>query len=237
MCKIIFILLLIANVSFAQDDLSFWQQVKNDFTLPLTASSDFLLTGVAITGGLVLTRDQTVDPLQAETSEEKPMGRYSKFGDMSGQMYPCIFYVAGMQTYSYFASDSTAHDYAALMVKSTLYSSIVTGILKTAIREPRPDNPNELTSFPSAHATRAFAFASTIYSLHGWAWGVPAYTIATAVAYSRMNDNRHYLHDVVAGAIIGMSYGLSLTEQYQNEKKLMVMPTNDGISVNLNWRF
>ena len=34
--------------------------------------------------------------------------------------------------------------------------------------------------------------------------------LAGTVALSRMNDNKHYLHDVVAGATIGTAYGLGI---------------------------
>ena len=51
---------------------------------------------------------------------------------------------------------------------------------------------------------------------HEWYWGVGAYTMATIVAVSRMNDNAHYLHDVVFGSTIGLTYGLALYYQSQN---------------------
>ena len=47
--------------------------------------------------------------------------------------------------------------------------------------------------------------------------GCRAYTMATIVAISRMNDNAHYLHDVVFGSTIGLTYGLSLYYQSQNK--------------------
>jgi hypothetical protein len=39
-----------------------------------------------------------------------------------------------------------------------------------------------------------------------------AYSLAGFVAYSRMNDNQHWLHDVLAGATIGTSYGVGISE-------------------------
>lgn len=85
------------------------------------------------------------------------------------------------------------------------------------------------------HSTTAFAFASTVASLHSWYWGVGAYSLAAAVAFSRINDNRHYIHNVVAGATIGISYGLSITELYKKTKEypqteFLVLATSDGLS-------
>ena len=59
-------------------------------------------------------------------------------------------------------------------------------------------------SFPSGHATTAFALASGLSTEVGGGW-VPwvAYPLATLTAWSRVHDNQHWLSDVVAGAFIG----------------------------------
>jgi membrane-associated phospholipid phosphatase len=45
----------------------------------------------------------------------------------------------------------------------------------------------------------------------GWKAGVPAYAVATWVAASRMQSERHYLSDVIAGATVGILAGRSVT--------------------------
>lgn len=238
-------ILFITNICSAQSEPeqdSFWNNVKNDFISPFVnhTGQQILIGGAAITVGLVATRDLTVDPLQADTVRKKPMGGYSKYGNISGQTLPNILYFAGMEAYSFFADDPEAHEFAKVMLKSTLYSSVVTGVLKEVVQEPRPNDKNDKSSFPSAHATRAFAFASTINELHGSKWGIPAYALATAVAYSRMNDNRHYVHDVLAGAAIGASYGISIAQRYKNKKSDAVftaLPTGDGLALGFRYSF
>jgi membrane-associated phospholipid phosphatase len=61
------------------------------------------------------------------------------------------------------------------------------------------------TSFPSGHATLAFAAASAIDCETSSDW-VPrvAYPAATVLAWSRVHDRRHWTSDVVAGAAIGI---------------------------------
>lgn len=249
-------LLITTNICFAQsepvsappdlpmaEEDSFWSNVKNDFISPFVnpTGQKILFAGSAITAGLVLTREMTVDPLQEETVKKKPMGGYSKYGDISGQTLPNILYFAGMEAYSFFADNPEAHEFALVMLKSTLYSSLVTSVLKETVQEPRPNDKNDKSSFPSAHATRAFAFASTVNELHGSTWGIPAYALATAVAYSRMNDNRHYVHDVLAGAAIGASYGISISQRYKKNKKsntdFAAIPTNDGLALTFRYSF
>lgn len=221
---------------------SFWQNVGNDFISPFVnpTGQKVLFGGFAITGGLLLTREFTVDPLQEDTVRKKPMGGYSKYGDISGQLVPNALYYFGMEAYSYFADSPEAHEFAVVMLKSTLYSSLLTETLKPIVREPRPHDAGDKTSFPSGHSTRAFAFAATVNELHGSTWGIPAYVLATAVAYSRMNDNRHYVHDVAAGAAIGASYGISISQRYQNKKtntEMTAIPTGDGMALTFRYSF
>ena len=126
------------------------------------------------------------------------------------------------------------------MLKSTFYSSLVTETLKPIVREPRPSDSSDKSSFPSGHSTRAFAFAATVNELHGTTWGIPAYALATAVAYSRMNDNRHYVHDVLAGAAIGASYGISIARRYKDKKsntEFTALPTGEGLALGFRYSF
>ena len=39
---------------------------------------------------------------------------------------------------------------------------------------------------------------------YGWEYGLPAYAVASFVAYSRVESGEHHPQDVVAGAAIGI---------------------------------
>lgn len=103
-----------------------------------------------------------------------------------------------------------AYHHAEIMFLASAYAAGSATILKYSVREPRPYNGSVRTSFPSGHTTMAFAFASVVGAEHGWLWAVPAYAMATVTGIARINDNMHYLHDVTAGATIGIAYGLGL---------------------------
>ena len=61
-------------------------------------------------------------------------------------------------------------------------------------------------SFPSGHATMAFALATSLASeiRQPWASAV-LFAGATGTAWSRLNDHRHWLSDVLAGATVGVT--------------------------------
>jgi hypothetical protein len=57
-----------------------------------------------------------------------------------------------------------------------------------------------------------------------------------------MNDNRHYVHDVVAGATIGLSYAMALGEQYKNkhtssDKEFVALPYDQGLMLSFKYSF
>ena len=63
-------------------------------------------------------------------------------------------------------------------------------------------------SFPSGHATQAFAVASVISAHSDQVWvSVTAYTIAGLVGFARIYHNAHWTSDVTAGALIGTFVG------------------------------
>ena len=68
----------------------------------------------------------------------------------------------------------------------------------------------------------------------GWKAGVPAYALATYVAGSRLQENRHYVSDVMFGAAIGILAGRTVTVG-RGSSRFAVAPlaTNGGVGVAL----
>jgi membrane-associated phospholipid phosphatase len=61
-------------------------------------------------------------------------------------------------------------------------------------------------SWPSGHTMTAFALATGVSDeVHSTPVTIGMYTLATAVGWSRMNDNKHWLTDVLTGAAIGIT--------------------------------
>lgn len=84
---------------------------------------------------------------------------------------------------------------------ATLTATIITEGLKRIVRERRPDS-NARDSFPSGHATAAFAVATMQASFHP-NQAILWYAGATVIAASRVKLRRHYTKDVIAGAAVG----------------------------------
>jgi membrane-associated phospholipid phosphatase len=74
--------------------------------------------------------------------------------------------------------------------------------LKYTVKRERPDGSDD-RSFPSAHTMLAFQGAAFIHRRYGFNYAAAAYLGAVFVGYSRIEADKHYLSDVLAGAAIG----------------------------------
>jgi len=136
-----------------------------------------------------------------------------------------LFYV-GARTFS----DDRAHAVAADGIEASVLAGGITQILKFSVGRDRPgDNRGSerflpfhfstigksYNSFPSGHATEAFAVASVIASHYENLWiESTAYGVAGLVGWSRLHDNAHFASDVVAGAAIGTWVGRTIVRRH-----------------------
>lgn len=75
-----------------------------------------------------------------------------------------------------------------------------TWALKKTVDATRPNGEPE--SFPSRHATSAFAGASFLHYRYGWTVAAPAYAVALGVGYARVEADQHYWRDIAVSAAL-----------------------------------
>ncbi|MCL2672829.1 MAG: phosphatase PAP2 family protein, partial [Alphaproteobacteria bacterium] len=105
-------------------------------------------------------------------------------------------------------------DGCLMWIKSTAATALTTQALKHTIKAKRPYGDTRYDSFPSGHTSAAFSGAAFLQMRYGWWAGVPAYAAASYTGWSRVNANKHYWHDVIAGAAIGIGFNWWLTDRY-----------------------
>jgi diadenosine tetraphosphatase ApaH/serine/threonine PP2A family protein phosphatase len=74
-------------------------------------------------------------------------------------------------------------------------------------------------AWPSGHTSSSFTVASVLDELYGPRVGIPAYVVASAVAYRMMDTGDHWASDVVFGATLGWVVGHTVAGKH---KKLEV---------------
>jgi len=94
-----------------------------------------------------------------------------------------------------------------------LTNGLVTYGMKRSFGRERP-NGSCCQSFPSGHTSHSFTIAAIAHELYGDGVGIVAYGLATLVAVSRINDNKHYLSDVLFGAALGTTVGRAFALNY-----------------------
>jgi membrane-associated phospholipid phosphatase len=101
------------------------------------------------------------------------------------------------------------------VLASVVTAGLTTGALKVLIGRFRPDLTTDQyafrpfskqDAFPSGHATMAFALATSLAAEIHRPWATALlYAGATGTAWSRLNDHKHWLSDVLAGATVGIT--------------------------------
>jgi membrane-associated phospholipid phosphatase len=117
---------------------------------------------------------------------------------------------------------------------------VATYLLKYAINKPRPDGATDGHAFPSGHTAVAFSGASFLQRRYGWEYGIPAYAIASIVAYSRIEgiNDRHDGWDVLGGILVGVGSTYLFTTPYQKDHYKISFKSGKGnYLIGLTYKF
>jgi membrane-associated phospholipid phosphatase len=98
-----------------------------------------------------------------------------------------------------------------------------TEVLKRSTHVERPDHSND-QSFPSGHASRAFAAAAFMRQRHGMDSAWPMYALATYVGHTRVQANRHRWSDVFGSAVVAEASSAALVTPRGPRRSLTFAP-------------
>lgn len=118
------------------------------------------------------------------------------------------------------------------MLRALIVSQTLTQAVKHTVRRDRPTG--ECCAFPSGHASAAFATAAVLERHLGYRASWPMFVVASYVAASRINDNRHFLSDVLFGASMGIASGWTVVGRHGRAGyAFLPVPTKGGVMVTL----
>ena len=149
-----------------------------------------------------------------------PFAWSETFETAGGPLYSAVF-VAGMFTAGRFAHGDRFRAMTYDMLDAAVVSAAYCSVLKVAVGRERPNGQDE-KSFPSGHTANAFALAAVAERHYGWKVGAPAYALAALMGASRVNEDKHWLSDVVAGATLGYIVGRTVV-------RVNGRPLEDGV--------
>jgi membrane-associated phospholipid phosphatase len=151
------------------------------------------------------------------TQADTTVPRTALMADVLGRPTTYAPLLAGMLGTAMVMGDKDLSRDVATTGAALLAAEMGTRGLKFVVGRARPDTPDSdgdefrlltrdalWSSFPSGHATTAFAMAAALDHHTHDAWTTAlAYGAATAVGWARVRENRHWASDVVAGALVG----------------------------------
>lgn len=234
-CLIITSLLFLSSQIHAKE----WSW-SDDLLSPFNTDAKYItMAGTLATAMVYSNKDFRNYKKRESLSSAQPFGKYGIIGDAAGKGILNVSYAVGALALGYYYEDKSLVNSGEHMAKASLYSTGLTVLMKNLINEKRPGYPDDPNSFPSGHSSASFAFASVITANHGWYWGSAAYFTAAFISLSRINDDFHYLHDVIFGLTIGTAYGWGTYYNYKAGKPYFLTPIfkENGGGMNVTWNF
>ncbi len=234
-------MVLLFSALFVQSAAAQSNTTQTNPARPFFTYQDGLLAVVFVAGvGIAAQFDRALaHNLQEQSRQEnralhKAAGFFRFMGQPAPQIIGPALYITGRLTHQQRIASLGLHGTEAMLL-----STILTGVPKIVIGRARPyvshdSSPSDYAllrglkgrdyqSFPSGHATTAFAVASAVTAefshwSDGSGWfpaskvliGATMYGGASMVALSRMYHNDHWASDILAGAAIGTFSGIKV---------------------------
>lgn len=208
-------------------------------------SKEWLYTGAGLVSlGVIMSQDKNLHSSLSKGVNDgniwsivKNGGEIKYVGIGSGAIY-----FTGL-----FARNKVIRETGRMLLQSLIYSGSITILLKTVTGRSRPyysasqydfnwfEKAEEKLSFPSGHATVAFAVSTVLAEkIDTWWSRTLFYSLAALTAYSRVHDNQHWVSDVVLGGLTGFGSGYFVvhTNEYRGkEGKFSFGPSLNGLFV------
>jgi hypothetical protein len=182
-----------------------------------------LLIGVDATEAVYTFDDRVRDYFRThDTFHEE-----AKIASFIGNYYVVGGTIGGLFLVGNFSHNEHFHSMTYALAQGYIINNAWTNTIKFSIRRIRPDETNH-RSFLSGHASNAFMVAAILNHYYGYKAGIPAYVVAAFVGASRVEKNRHFMSDVVAGATLGYVIGKTVavhTTGTPQEQRTQWIPT------------
>lgn len=161
-------------------------------------------------GGVAATIGHSVDDAFSRTlSASDRLGSVLHAGETLGGAHVQLAGALTTYTLGRITDSPRVTSVGADLIRAQIVTQTLTAGIKIAVGRQRPDGTRY--SFPSGHSSVTFATATVLQRNLGWKVGVPAYGLATYVAASRVQGQRHFLSDVTLGAALGIVAGRAVT--------------------------
>ena len=194
----------------------------------LTRPVAFLAAG-AVAAAIAL--DEESPDAARRLFERRGFDSFADFGNVYGDGL-----IIGSLSLGVLAAGRLGHDdrlgaIGGDLCESFLTTSASVWAVKLAVDRTRPSGGQH--SFPSGHTAVAFCVVPVLGHHLGWRGGAAAAVLAATTGIGRMEERRHYLSDVLAGAALGLACGdiVAGSGFLPGRARPVVLPRGMGVSV------
>jgi hypothetical protein len=177
--------------------------------------------------------------------------KIADIGNGYGNLITPVLLGGGIYSYGLFFKEDYVRETGRMIFESVLFSGIITDATKIIAGRSRPYTERGpyfykmftldegLISFPSGHATVAFAVSSVLANrIHNVYASIGLYTLSTVTALSRVYSDKHWTSDVVLGSAIGYFVGdyISTENKKCNSKNKVsynIYPSINGLGLKI----
>ena len=228
------------HVANSRDPYRFWKWPAED-ALALAKGLPSRVTLMAVGGGTILLvaarhdAELTSDLADLDHEPSELLIRVvEEFGNVrSVRPLAGVVFLGSLLT-----NDDRLQDAAFTSFEAIVLGNLITSSLKTVFGRARPfQNEGALdfrpfsgnTSFPSGHATTAFAFVTPWLLYYPNAFTPGLIVLGAGTAFTRMITDNHWLTDIVAGSAIGFTTAYLLTRRHQDENRRVRLAPSVGL--------
>ena len=237
---------------FLRDERNLWASLVKKDTYTSHGMKKYGIPLMLLSGSLIATDSSTIEFLPNTEDQRVWSGRVSQIG--AG--YTLAAVSGGTYLIGKISGNKHAQETGLLALHAFGHSSIVTAAVKQATNRRRPVVVDGRAgfwkggdSFPSGHASTTFAVATVFAYEYKHRAVVPilSYTVAGAVAVSRVGAQRHWVSDIVVGGPMGFLIGRYVYKRHHDptlpggtvppRSRLAPEVSADGTTLALNWEF
>ncbi len=222
------VVLLNAPVSWAQE-ASFTSMpgdvLEDLIALPTVENTWWLLGGTVAT----FLAYEVEDPEGAVRGLDRGLlDSLADFGNIWGDMRVQVPLALGCWVGGSWQASEEIADLGYDLSRGLLLTYSITGVSKHVVRRDRPNGGS--LSFPSGHTAAAFTTAGVLSRHYGGLVGAAGIGLGVLTGLGRMEDNKHFASDVVAGAAIGWIIGRTVAREGSSEPSAWrVVPSSNGL--------
>jgi membrane-associated phospholipid phosphatase len=237
---------------FLRDQRDLWGSFVKKDTYVSHTMMKYGIPFALLSGALIATDSRTAEFLPNSEDQKRWSGRVSH----GGAAYTLGAVSGGTFLIGKITGNKHAQETGLLALHAIGHSQIVTAAVKQLTNRRRPvvlDGTagfwNGGNSFPSGHASTTFAVA-TVFAYeyrHRPIVPIVSYTVASAVAASRVGAQRHWLSDIVVGGSMGFLLGRYVYKRHHDstlpgsavppKNRLVPKVSFNATRLGLNWQF